>query len=478
VYQANDAMGLEGSGSLPEQVAALMEAMGLEEEDDDDGGGDGGGGGGGDSGGDSGAGDGGEGAEVVDGVGLGYEALRRVGPEQLPPAAPRDLTAPVVPVKLRTAAWLKPLLGWDELLPPYRADEPVPVHPVDLAGVGGRYVVALLIADSRTSRNEQSRSEVKRFSHLLQRFAWRLELRGLIICSGSEAHLDALRTLAPTCHALPHDAHDARGALLDRFAGRRVRFPFVVLLGADGSLLCADGLAALASEEDGLSGFPWAAAHSAHAAKCPQALVQCPHEGCTEVCTRAQIGRHKQLCPRRPFPCKLRCGFMFAIVDMGAHLKECPERKAHCDRGCDLPTTLRELRDGSHYAICPKLISACPACGKILPREAMQAHTATCLIGLELCRYGCGMMLLRADMDDHGRGGGRVEQCKALGLKPHPKCDGYCCRRAPLTFDAAFKQPKGGRGGRGDVELGPPHVERRHWMMEEPLSKFWKPDDA
>eukprot|EP00966_Prymnesium_polylepis_P060185 1396345-Prymnesium_polylepis.2 len=88
-------------------------------------------------------------------------------------------------------------------------------------------------------------------------------------------------------------------------------------------------------------------------------------------------------------------------------------------------------------------------------------------------------------MEEHSKGSDRIAQCRAVRIKPHAKCDGgraeltligrllrragYCCRRCPLAFDSTPRRVQfGGKYG------GMAHVARKSWMMQEPLSSYWR----
>lgn len=321
--------------------------------------------------------------------------------------------------------------------------------------------------------------------------AARPELRVLLVPLGAgETEVAGRRALLPGAFCLP--PLGVANEEIARDYGARRGTTAVLLYLADHGIACFDAARALQADPRG-AGFPWAAgALSSHARRCSRYWHGCPNARCTFSGVRAKLEAHRVSCLWRMLACRRNCGLVIEVSAHKEHAPLCPARPAECARGCGVGVNAGELASGEHELVCPLKGLSCAACALVVPRKGMELHNDSCPMVEELCRYGCSRRFKRRDMPAHAK------ECPAIGIKRFPVCDGYCCRRCPLHYDAIFGPPDGSAKPRGPrpasaiktaaAAAAPGSARRpasagkaparRSWMMMNGVAVHWNGTDA
>lgn len=138
--------------------------------------------------------------------------------------------------------------------------------------------------------------------------------------------------------------------------------------------------------------------------------VKCPH--CGDKRPLLAIGKHKQLCARRPVQCDVTMKVMTAKEFVYIHRWNCGRDMIRCS-ACGQMVEASNM--DAHRETCLHILEQCSMCKRYYPRKDMAAHTQDCPALPVSCEL-CGMPMRRMDIDEHMKTCTEVETvCEACG---------------------------------------------------------------
>ena len=140
-----------------------------------------------------------------------------------------------------------------------------------------------------------------------------------------------------------------------------------------------------------------------HLATCPEVMVYCTNDGCSEMLKRQEIGKHKKECVHRLVRCTNKCGKEMKFINLTSHLEHrCPNRIITCSY-CKNEGIYRFMT-GEHLDDCPDQPLLCinEGCEERVKRKDMINHCYQhCQHQVIGCGNGCGQEMKRSDVGEH-----------------------------------------------------------------------------
>ncbi|XP_078741860.1 TNF receptor-associated factor 4, partial [Lampetra fluviatilis] len=184
--------------------------------------------------------------------------------------------------------------------------------------------------------------------------------------------------------------------------------------------------------EHGDSGCRWVGPirlMQAHLARCPLALLPCPH-GCPARLPPSELPSHaKWECPKRRARCPF-CQRDFSGHEYEAHRSSCPLEALPCENKCGAQVARAQIT--AHAALaCPKRTLACPHCQRDFLFETLQSHQQQCPRVPVPCPNRCGLpRIAREELPCHLK-----EACATVHV-PCPFKEAGCkhtCHRVAMS---------------------------------------------